>query len=179
MKSRDAVSRWFVLGASGAIGRFLIDELQARGLSTTVADARFAKPLDTQMVRRLANEHEVIITIEEGAIGGFGSHVAQLLAEEGVFDAGLKYRSMVLPDIFIDQASPEAMYRVAGMDAGQIRKQDPGLLLFTLYTAVIGSLTEASVLSAFVGADDARTSLKRREEEVVAFVRAALRPPEA
>jgi len=67
----------------------------------------------------------------------------------------------------------------AGMDAGQIRKQDPGLLLFTLYTAVIGSLTEASVLSAFVGADDARTSLRRREEEVVAFVRAALRPPEA
>ena len=66
----------------------------------------------------------------------------------------------------------------AGMDAGQIRKQDPALLLFTLYTAVIGSLTEASVLSAFVGADDARTSLRRREDEVVAFVRAALRPPE-
>jgi TetR/AcrR family transcriptional regulator len=66
----------------------------------------------------------------------------------------------------------------AGMDAGQIRKQDPALLLFTLYTAVIGSLTEASVLSAFVGADDARSSLKRREDEVVAFVRAALRPPE-
>ena len=65
-----------------------------------------------------------------------------------------------------------------GMDAGQIRKQDPALLLFTLYTAVIGSLTEASVLSAFVGADDARSSLKRREDEVVAFVRAALRPPE-
>jgi hypothetical protein len=67
----------------------------------------------------------------------------------------------------------------AGMDAGQIRKQDPALLLFTLYTAVIGSLTEASVLSAFVGADDARTSLRRREDEVVAFVRAALRPPDA
>jgi hypothetical protein len=67
----------------------------------------------------------------------------------------------------------------AGIDAGQIRKQDPALLLFTLYTAVIGSLTEASVLSAFVGADDARTSLRRREDEVVAFVRAALRPPDA
>jgi hypothetical protein len=65
------------------------------------------------------------------------------------------------------------------MDAGEIRKQDPALLLFTLYTAVIGSLTEASVLSAFVGADDARTSLRRREDEVVAFVRAALRPPDA
>jgi hypothetical protein len=70
-------------------------------------------------------------------------------------------------------------YLQAGMDAGMMRKQDPALLLFTLYTAVIGSLTEASVLSSFVGADDARTSLKRREDEVVAFVRAALRPPEA
>ncbi len=69
-------------------------------------------------------------------------------------------------------------YLQAGMDAGLMRKQDPALLLFTLYTAVIGSLTEASVLSSFVGADDARTSLRRREEEVVAFVRAALRPPE-
>lgn len=70
-------------------------------------------------------------------------------------------------------------YLQAGMDAGLMRKQDPALLLFTLYTAVIGSLTEASVLSSFVGADDARTSLRRREEEVVAFVRAALRPPDA
>jgi 1-deoxy-D-xylulose-5-phosphate synthase len=72
------------------------------------------------MILALAAEHEALITIEEGAIGGFGSHVAQLLADEGVFDSGLKFRAMVLPDIFIDQASPEAMYRVAGMDAAQI-----------------------------------------------------------
>jgi 1-deoxy-D-xylulose-5-phosphate synthase len=96
------------------------DQLAAAGLSPTVADARFAKPLDTALIDRLAAGHEALITIEEGAIGGFGSHVAQHLAETGVFDRGLRYRSMVLPDIFIDQASPEAMYRVAGMDAAQI-----------------------------------------------------------
>ncbi|MDP2086181.1 MAG: transketolase C-terminal domain-containing protein, partial [Gemmobacter sp.] len=96
------------------------EALAARGLAPTVADARFAKPLDRELILQLARHHEALITIEEGAVGGFGSHVAQLLAEEGVFDRGLKYRSMVLPDIFIDQASPEAMYRVAGMDAAQI-----------------------------------------------------------
>ncbi|GGE03874.1 1-deoxy-D-xylulose-5-phosphate synthase [Gemmobacter megaterium] len=96
------------------------EALAARGLAPTVADARFAKPLDRALILQLARHHEALITIEEGAIGGFGSHVAQLLAEEGAFDRGLKYRSMVLPDIFIDQASPEAMYRIAGMDAGQI-----------------------------------------------------------
>jgi 1-deoxy-D-xylulose-5-phosphate synthase len=96
------------------------DQLAAAGLSPTVADARFAKPLDTALIDQLAAGHEALITIEEGAIGGFGSHVAQHLAETGVFDRGLRYRSMVLPDIFIDQASPEAMYRVAGMDAAQI-----------------------------------------------------------
>ena len=72
------------------------------------------------MILSLAADHEALVTIEEGAIGGFGSHVAQLLAENGVFDGGFKYRSMVLPDIFIDQASPEDMYRVAGLDAKQI-----------------------------------------------------------
>jgi 1-deoxy-D-xylulose-5-phosphate synthase len=96
------------------------EALTARGIAPTVADARFAKPLDRQLILSLARSHEALITIEEGAVGGFGSHVAQLLAEEGVFDHGLKFRSMVLPDIFIDQASPEAMYRVAGMDAPQI-----------------------------------------------------------
>ncbi|NRB20013.1 MAG: 1-deoxy-D-xylulose-5-phosphate synthase [Rhodobacteraceae bacterium] len=96
------------------------EALAARGITPTIADARFAKPLDREMILDLAANHEALITIEEGAVGGFGSHVAQLLAEEGVFDAGLKYRSMVLPDIFIDQASPEDMYRVAGMDAAQI-----------------------------------------------------------
>ncbi|VDC23332.1 1-deoxy-D-xylulose-5-phosphate synthase [Pseudogemmobacter humi] len=96
------------------------EALAARGLAPTVVDARFAKPLDRDLILRLAREHEALITVEEGAVGGFGSHVAQLLADEGVFDRGLKFRSMVLPDIFIDQASPEAMYRIAGMDAAQI-----------------------------------------------------------
>ena len=85
-----------------------------------MADARFAKPLDRDLILQLAANYEALITIEEGAIGGFGSHVAQLLAEEGVFDTGLKYRSMVLPDIFIDQASPADMYAVAKLNAEDI-----------------------------------------------------------
>jgi 1-deoxy-D-xylulose-5-phosphate synthase len=96
------------------------ESLAVRGLAPTVADARFAKPLDRALILRLVAEHEALICIEEGAVGGFGSQVAQLLAEAGIFDRGYKFRSMVLPDIFIDQASPEAMYRVAGMDAPQI-----------------------------------------------------------
>lgn len=96
------------------------ESLTARGLAPTVADARFAKPLDRDLILRLVREHEALITIEEGAVGGFGSHVAQLLAEEGVFDRGFRFRSMVLPDTFIDHASPEAMYRAAAMDAPQI-----------------------------------------------------------
>jgi 1-deoxy-D-xylulose-5-phosphate synthase len=110
------------------------EALEARGIAPTVADARFAKPLDRDLILQLAANHEVLLTIEEGAIGGFGSHVAQLLAEEGVFDRGLKYRSMVLPDIFIDQASPEAMYRVAEMDAAQIEAK----VLQVLSVAVVG-----------------------------------------
>ncbi|KUF12687.1 1-deoxy-D-xylulose-5-phosphate synthase [Pseudoponticoccus marisrubri] len=97
-----------------------VEALQARGISPSVADARFAKPLDRELILRLAAEHEALITVEEGAVGGFGSHVAHLLAEEGVFDKGLKYRSMVLPDIFIDQASPADMYAVAGLNAEHI-----------------------------------------------------------
>ena len=93
------------------------DELAGFGLSTTVADARFAKPLDTDLVRRLAREHEVMITIEEGAIGGFGSYVLQTLADTGMLDRGIKFRAMVLPDVFIDQDSPSAMYAKAGLDA--------------------------------------------------------------
>jgi 1-deoxy-D-xylulose-5-phosphate synthase len=93
------------------------DELATFGLSATVADARFAKPLDVDMLLRLAREHEVLLTIEEGAIGGFGAYVMQALAEHGVLDRGLKVRSMVLPDIFIDQDSPNAMYAKAGLDA--------------------------------------------------------------
>ena len=96
------------------------ESLAARGLAPTVADARFAKPLDRELILRLVREHEALITIEEGAIGGFGSHVAQLLADEAVFDRGFRFRSMVLPDSFIDHASPEAMYRVAAMSAPQI-----------------------------------------------------------
>ena len=96
------------------------EALAARGLAPTVVDARFAKPLDRDLILRLAAEHEALITVEEGAIGGFGSHVAQLLAEAGVFDRGLKFRSMVLPDTFIDQSSPEDMYALAGMNAPQI-----------------------------------------------------------
>jgi 1-deoxy-D-xylulose-5-phosphate synthase len=93
------------------------DELAALGLSTTVADARFAKPLDTELLLRLAREHEVLITIEEGAIGGFAAHVLHALAANGVLDGGLKVRPMVLPDVFIDQDSPAAMYAKAGLDA--------------------------------------------------------------
>lgn len=96
------------------------EALSAKGITPTIADARFAKPLDRDMILQLAIDHEALITIEEGAIGGFGSHVGQLLADEGVFDDGLKFRSMVLPDTFIDQASPAAMYKVAGMSAEQI-----------------------------------------------------------
>ena len=96
------------------------EALGAKGIKPTVADARFAKPLDRDLILNLAQDHEALITIEEGAIGGFGSHVAQLLADEGVFDNGLKYRSMVFPDTFIDQASPADMYAVAGMSAEDI-----------------------------------------------------------
>jgi 1-deoxy-D-xylulose-5-phosphate synthase len=96
------------------------ESLASRGFAPTVADARFAKPLDRELILQLARNHEALITVEEGAIGGFGSHVAQLLAEEGVFDRGFKYRSMVLPDTFIDQSSPEDMYAVAGLNAPQI-----------------------------------------------------------
>jgi 1-deoxy-D-xylulose-5-phosphate synthase len=96
------------------------DELQARGLSTTVADARFAKPLDTDLVRRLAAQHAVFITIEEGAIGGFGAHVLQYLATTGLLDRGLKARPMVLPDRFIDHDKPHSQYDQAGLNAKHI-----------------------------------------------------------
>jgi 1-deoxy-D-xylulose-5-phosphate synthase len=85
-----------------------------------VADARFLKPLDVDLVLRLAREHEVLLTIEEGAVGGFGSHVLQALAEHGALDCGLRFRSMVLPDIFIDHDAPAAMYARAGLDAKAI-----------------------------------------------------------
>jgi len=96
------------------------EDLDAAGLSTTVADARFAKPLDRDLIRQLARHHEVLITIEEGAIGGFASHVLQFLALEGLLDQGLKVRPMVLPDIWMEQAKPEAMYVKAGLDRAGI-----------------------------------------------------------
>jgi 1-deoxy-D-xylulose-5-phosphate synthase len=99
------------------------EELASYGLSTTVADARFSKPLDTDLVLRLANEHEVLITIEEGAIGGFAAQVYQTLSDNGALDKGLKIRSMILPDMFIDQDSPNAMYAKAGLDAKGIVKK--------------------------------------------------------
>ncbi|HZH12111.1 MAG TPA: 1-deoxy-D-xylulose-5-phosphate synthase [Microvirga sp.] len=97
------------------------EELEARGLSTTVADARFAKPLDEEMILKLAREHEVLVTVEEGSIGGFGSFVLQLLSDRGALDRGtLKVRSMVLPDIYQDHDKPERMYAQAGLDAAGI-----------------------------------------------------------
>ena len=96
------------------------EDLGAKGLSTTVADARFAKPLDTDLIRRLAREHEVLITIEEGSVGGFASFVLQYLATSGLLDAGLKVRPLVLPDRFLDHASPARQYEWAGLNAPQI-----------------------------------------------------------
>ena len=102
--------------------------LNAQGITPTIADARFAKPLDQALILSLAEDHEAFITVEEGAIGGFGSHVMQLLADHGVFDAGLKFRSMVFPDEFIDQASPMDMYNTAGLNAQHIAEKVMGLL---------------------------------------------------
>jgi len=96
------------------------DKLTAYGLSATVADARFAKPLDHDLIWRLARAHEVLITMEEAAIGGFAAHVMQFLATDGLLDRGLKFRPMTLPDFFIDQDSPEKMYETAGLDAKSI-----------------------------------------------------------
>ncbi len=96
------------------------ESLRARGITPTIADARFAKPLDEALILDLVANHQALITIEEGAIGGFASHVSHLLAESQVFDHGFKFRSMVLPDIFIDQASPEDMYAVARLNAADI-----------------------------------------------------------
>ena len=92
------------------------DRLLQKGINCTIIDARFAKPLDEKLIMEIASNHEVLITIEEGSIGGFGSHVMQFLSDRGVFDRGLKFRSMILPDLFIDQDTPEKMYEFAGLD---------------------------------------------------------------
>tara|TARA_B100000963_G_scaffold215446_1_gene187922 strand:- start:909 stop:2828 length:1920 start_codon:yes stop_codon:yes gene_type:complete len=92
------------------------DQLLKKGIDCTIVDARFAKPLDEKLIMEVASNHEALISIEEGSIGGFGSHVMQFLSDRGVFDKGLKFRSMILPDIFIDQDTPEKMYEIAGLD---------------------------------------------------------------
>ena len=98
-------------------------KLDSKGISTTVADARFAKPLDQKLIIDLCSNHEALITIEEGSVGGFGSHVFQMLSERGIFDKGLKIRSMVLPDKFIDHDTPENMYKAAGLDSEAIEQK--------------------------------------------------------
>ena len=99
------------------------ETLLKKGITCTIADARFAKPLDEKLIMEVASNHEVLITIEEGSIGGFGSHVMQFLSNRGVFDKGLKFRSMTLPDIFIDQDTPEKMYEIAGLDSKSIESK--------------------------------------------------------
>ncbi len=116
---------------------YAAEELETFGLSTTIADARFAKPLDTDLINRLANNHEVLITVEEGAIGGFGSHVAQHLASSGAFDEGrLRFRSLFMPDIYVDQANPNDMNGGAGLNRDGIIK--------TVFEA-LGRANEASI----------------------------------
>ena len=99
------------------------EELKNKGINITIVDARFAKPLDEELILKCARTHEVMVTIEEGSVGGFGSHVKNLLAEKGIFDKGLKFRSMTLPDIFIEQNNPKKMYDVAGLNSTQISKK--------------------------------------------------------
>ncbi len=99
------------------------EHLKQKGVSTTIVDARFAKPLDEELIIKCAREHEILVSIEEGSIGGFGSHVKNLLAEKGIFDKGLKFRSMNLPDKFIEQNTPEKMYEIAGLNASQISEK--------------------------------------------------------
>jgi 1-deoxy-D-xylulose-5-phosphate synthase len=125
-----AGSRVAILSFGTRLGEVIkaAELLNAQGITPTIADARFAKPLDQALILSLAEDHEAFITVEEGAIGGFGSHVMQLLADHGVFDAGLKFRSMVFPDEFIDQASPTDMYNTAGLNAQHIAEKVMGLL---------------------------------------------------
>ena len=99
------------------------DLLNAQGLTATVADARFAKPLDHALIDQLVRHHEVLITVEEGSVGGFGAFVMHYLADAGHLDQGLKVRSMTLPDIFIDQDKPDAMYELAGLSARHIAEK--------------------------------------------------------
>jgi 1-deoxy-D-xylulose-5-phosphate synthase len=108
------------LGTRLAEAQTAADQLEAKGLATTIADMRFAKPLDSELIRKLATTHEVVVTIEEGSIGGLGAHVLTLASDEGLLDAGLKIRTMRLPDIFQDQDTPEKQYEQAGLTAPHI-----------------------------------------------------------
>ena len=94
--------------------------LKKKGITISIFDARFVKPLDEKYIIELASNHEAVITIEEGSIGGFGSHVSKLLSDRGFFDSGLKFRSMILPDKFLDQDTPNEMYKIAGLDCDSI-----------------------------------------------------------
>jgi len=94
--------------------------LSSKGIKVTIIDARFAKPLDEKLIMEISANHEVVVSIEEGSVGGFGSHVMQLLSNRGVFDKGLKFRAMILPDNFIDQDDPKKMYEKAGLDSDAI-----------------------------------------------------------
>jgi len=108
------------LGTRLAEAERAADILEGKGLSTSVADLRFAKPLDEELIRRLLTSHEVAVTIEEAAIGGFGAHVLTMVSDAGLIDAGLKLRTMRLPDIFQDHDRPEKQYADAGLDAEAI-----------------------------------------------------------
>ena len=99
------------------------DNLLKKGVKPTIIDARFAKPLDEKLIWQVANDHEILITIEEGSIGGFGSHVSQFLTEKNFLDNKLKFRSMIFPDKFIDQDKPEQMYKIAGLDSNSITEK--------------------------------------------------------
>ena len=109
------------------------ENLSKKGINITLVDARFSKPLDENLIWQISTDHETIITIEEGSIGGFGSHVAQFLTEKNLLDNDLKYRSMILPDRFIDHDNPDLMYKYAGLDASSIESK----ILDTLNSKVI------------------------------------------
>ena len=99
------------------------ENLKKKGVNVTIVDARFAKPLDENLIWQLATTHEAIVTIEEGSVGGFGSHVVNFLSNKGLIDSNLKFRSMILPDIFIDQDTPDNMYKIANLDSRSIEEK--------------------------------------------------------
>ena len=109
------------------------ENLIKKGVNITVVDARFAKPLDENLIWQLATTHEAIMTIEEGSIGGFGSHVVDFLTKKGLMDSNLKFRSLTLPDIFIDQDTPDNMYKIANLDSNSIEEKVLDLLKFKYY----------------------------------------------